>query len=119
MWSGVFRFLSNTYIHNQLVIGLALALVAAFVALYRQPSRQHIYFFIGFLVLILHFEYQKHIVADLADQTLFALFEAEAHYRGRWLTKVFLYHLVPFLLWLLGWGSVVLGILNLRRRRRH
>lgn len=71
-----------------------------------------VWFFMGFLMLAIHFEYQKHIVQDLADQTISTLFLEEGHYRGQWLTRVTLYHLLPLIMWCLGWGSVLLGLIN-------
>lgn len=112
MKQGLFHLFYFTYLHNQLVIGLAIAAIVALILLIKKPQRRLVFFFLGFLLLILHFEYQKHIVQDLAEQTIATLFLEEGNYRFRWLTKVSLYHLVPFLLWLSGWGSLVLGLID-------
>lgn len=118
MKQGLFQLIYFTYLHNQLVIGLALACLASLFLLIKKPQRRYVWFFIGFLILILHFEYQKHIVKDLADQTIATLFLEEGNYRWRWLTKVGLYHLTPLLLWLGGWASVVAGIFNWRGEKK-
>ncbi len=112
MKQGLFQLIYFTYLHNQLAIGLIIAALVALILLLKKPQRQYVFFFLGFLLLILHFEYQKHIVKDLADQTIATLFLEEGNYRFRWLTKVGLYHLVPLIMWLLGWGSIILGLLN-------
>ncbi|MBQ6154384.1 hypothetical protein IJI99_00700 [bacterium] len=112
MKQGIFQLIYFTYLHNELVIGLCLALAATIICLIKKPTRQLVFFLLGFLMLIFHFEYQKYIVQGLADQTIATLFLEEGHYRGRWLTQVAIYHLVPLLLWLTGWGCVILGLLN-------
>lgn len=112
MKQGIFQLIYFTYLHNELVIGLFLALLASIICLIKKPTRQLVFFLLGFLCLILQFEYQKHIVQGLAEQTIATLFLEEGHYRGRWLTQVAIYHLVPLLLWLAGWGCVILGIIN-------
>ncbi|MDO5561159.1 MAG: hypothetical protein Q4G02_00040 [bacterium] len=118
MKQGLFQLIYFTYLHNQLAIGLALAALVSLFILIKKPARRYVFFFIGFILLLLHFEYQKHIVQDLAEQTISTLFLEEGHYRWRWFTKVTLYHLTPFLLWLAGWGSVILGILNPRFNKK-
>ncbi|MBQ6437975.1 hypothetical protein IJJ12_01165 [bacterium] len=107
---GIFQLIYFTYLHNQLVIGFLLTAGVALYALIKKPTRERVFWFVGFLVLMLHFEYQKHIVADLADQTIATLFLEEGHYRFRWLTQVFIYHAIPLVMWLVGWGSVILGL---------
>ncbi len=114
MKQGLFQLIYFTYIHNQLLIGLAVALISSLLLLLKKPQRRYVWFLLGFLFLIIHFEYQKHIVKDLTEQTIATLFLEEGYYRGRWLTRVALYHLVPFLLWLAGWGNIILGLSNWR-----
>lgn len=99
-----------TFLHNYQVVGFFCLAVLALYLLIKQPSRPMTLFFLGFLILILHFEYQKHIVADLAEQTADVLFTDQAHYRTQWLVKVGFYHLLPLLLWLSGWVSIACGL---------
>ena len=119
MWDNLFQFVCATYIHNYEVIGFTMATLAALVGLLVKPNRRHVLFFVGFLVLTLHFEYYKHISDGLRDQTLATLFMEEAHYRGRWLTTVFIQHVIPFAFWLIGWGSICLGLSDLKWQRLH
>lgn len=108
------QFICATYVHNYEVIGFSVACLAALISLIRRPTRRQVFFFVGFLLLILHFEYYKHISDGLRDQTLATLFLEEPHYRGRWLTTVFIEHIIPFSLWLVGWGNIILAILEPR-----
>ncbi|MBQ6450159.1 hypothetical protein IJJ08_04670 [bacterium] len=112
MLFNVLQFICATYVHNYEVIGFFVAMLAALYALIVKPTRQRVLFFVGFLLLILHFEYYKHINEGLQDQTLATLFLQEPHYRGRWLTRVFIQHVIPLSLWLTAWGSIVLALIK-------
>lgn len=114
MWFKFFQFVCATYVHNYEVIGFFLAALAALVALIRRPTRRHVFFFVGFLLLILHFEYYKHISDGLRDQTLATLFADQAHYRGQWFTRVFIEHFIPLAMWAAAWGSIILALLTPR-----
>ncbi len=109
---GVFQLFYFTYLHNELAIGLAIVCLISLLLLIKKPQRQLVFFFLGFLILLFHFEYQKHIVQDLADQTVATLFLEEGYYRGRWLVKVMIYHFIPLILWLTGWGSLTIALLG-------
>jgi len=108
------QFLCSIYVHNYEVIGFTLAALCALVGLIRQPTRRRVLFFVGFLLLVLHFEYYKHISDGLRDQTLATLFVDRPHYRGQWLTTVFIQHVIPFTMWLVAWGSICLGLISPR-----
>lgn len=112
MKQGLFQLIYFTYLHNQLVIGFLLAFLASLFLLIKKPERRQVWFLLGFLILILHFEYQKHIVQDLADQTISTVFLEEGNDKWRRLTKLALYHFTPFVLWLSGWTSIILGLFN-------
>ena len=116
MGEGIFNLVYFTFLHNYDVLGFSLATIVSLVLLIKHPTRQHVFFFIGFLLLILNFEYQKHIVQGLAEQTADILFTTEGNYRAQWLTRIAFYHLAPLLLWLAGWGGVVLGIVNPQKK---
>lgn len=112
MKQGLFQLVYFTFLHNELAIGLAVVALISLIILIKKPSRQYVFFFIGFLILLFHFEYNKHIVQDLADQTVSTVFLEEGNYRARWATNGLIYHFIPTLLWLAGWGSIALALIN-------
>jgi 4-hydroxybenzoate polyprenyltransferase len=112
MKQGLFQLVYFTFLHNSLAIGLAVAAGVALLMLIKRPQRKYVFFFVGFLILLFQFEYDKHIVKDLAEQTVGTVFLEEGNYRARWLTQAAIYHLVPTVLWVVGWGGVVLGVLD-------
>lgn len=106
----ILKLVYFTFLHNYQVIGFFCLASLSLYRLIKQPSRPMTLFFIGFLILILHFEYQKHIVANLAEQTVDVLFADQTHYRTQWLVKIGFYHLLPLILWLSGWLCIALGL---------
>ncbi len=112
MKQGIFQLIYFTYLHNQLLIGLVLAGAASLFLLIRKPERRYVWFLLGFAVLAFHFSYQKHIVDQLADQTVATVFLDDGGASYRRLLDLFLYHFLPFLFWLIGWGSIILGIFD-------
>lgn len=118
MKQGLFQLIYFTYLHNQLVIGFLLALIGSLLMLIKKSERRYIWFFLGFLFLIFHFEYQKHIVQDLADQTISTLFLEAGHDRWRRLTGLVIYHFVPLALWLSGWTGIILGIFGWQPKKK-
>jgi hypothetical protein len=112
MLLNLFKFLYFTYLHNYDLLGFAVSALISLIVLIKKPNRRRVFFFVGFLILALHFEYEKHIVKDLAEQTADVLFADVTHFRAQWLTDIFLRHLFPLGLWLLGWSGVILGIVN-------
>lgn len=106
------KLLYFTFLHNYQVLGFSVMTAVSLVFLIKKPSRTMVFFFVGFLLLILHFEYQKHIVDNLAEQTADVLFTTGSYYRTQWLVKVGFYHLLPLLLYLSGWTLVTLGMIR-------
>ena len=112
MKQGLFQLVYFTFLHNELAIGFALLAIVSLVILIKKPARRYVFFFVGFLILLFHFEYNKHIVKDLADQTVSTVFLEEGNYKARWLTNGLIYHAVPTVLWLIGWLGIALGVIN-------
>jgi hypothetical protein len=112
MREGVVHLIYFTWLHNEAVIGFSLAALTTLILLIRRPTRSLVLLFIGFLILMFHFWFQKHIVGNLAAQTVHTLFITDGYYRARWLTDILIYHVAPVALWLVGWGSVIAGLIT-------
>lgn len=108
---GLLSTIYSTWLHNSLAIGLVLGMVVAIGLLILKPKRKYVFFFLGFLLLLLEFEYQKHFEKALEEQTINSVILQGQHFRTRNIMEDFFQKLIPFGLWLLGWGGVFLGIL--------
>jgi hypothetical protein len=96
--------------HNFFAIAfLGGAVISTGLALYK-PSRGAILMIIGFTLLLFAFEYQKHIVEALLEQTKGSLITERQSYRLEWvLDKTFGKVLPPFL-YLVGSITTAAGI---------
>ena len=92
-------------------------LVSAFFAI-KKPSRAFIFLLLGFILLLFGFEYQKHILEGLKDQTINALITVQEHNTVRRIVNIVLVKATPIFLPLSGWIFVVVGIYLNRRERK-
>jgi len=98
-------------LHNSEAIAYFIGCVLTLVLQFIKPRRLNLLFFIGFLLLLLEFQYVKHIVEPLEQQTLQTVLQQGASgIRFQKITGIFLEKLVPFGLYLGGWGAIFTGI---------
>jgi hypothetical protein len=108
---GITDLIYFTWLHN----AEALAYFAgAMLMLYKQfvkPKRVYLLVFVGFVLLLLQFQYVKHIVEPLLDQTLQTVLQTgAAATRFQKITNFFLQKAVPIGLYVVGWGSIFAGL---------
>ena len=113
----VLTIYSTIYDNFSVVVYVAGILISAFLAI-RKPSRAFIFLLLGFILLLFGFEYQKHILEGLKEQTINALITIQEHNKVRRLVNIVLVKAVPILLPLVGWIFVVTGGYLFRRGRK-
>ncbi|HUS60280.1 MAG TPA: hypothetical protein VMX76_02780 [Nevskiaceae bacterium] len=109
---GLLSTIYSTWLHNSLAIGLVLAVAVSALMLIFRPKRRLVFFLLGFILLLLQFEYQKHFGKTLEQQTITSVIIQGESLRARSVMEDVFQKLIPFALWLGGWGMVVLGILG-------
>jgi hypothetical protein len=109
--SGILTTLYNTWLHNSLAIALVVGILLTAILLIMKPKRRLVFFLIGFLLLLLEFEYRKHFGKALEEQTIRAVLIEGESLRARGVLEDLFSKAVPFLLWLGGWGLVFLGVI--------
>ena len=107
---GLLSTIYATWLHNNLAIGLLLAIAVSVLLLIFRPQRRFVFFLLGFIFLLLQFEYQKHFGKALEQQTINAVILQGESLRARSVMEDFFQKFIPFALWLGGWGLVFLGI---------
>jgi len=117
MKQNLVELLYTTWIHNDFAIACAFGALVSLLLLFRRPSRFGILLLVGFAVLFLRFQYLKHIVEPLLDQTTGVLLRDENAGRGR-SVFVLLNVLVPFGMYILGWGSLFAAIFLAEFRKK-
>ena len=98
-----------TFLHNQYAFAFSLGIIISLVILLHKPNRNTVLFLISFIILFIAFEYDKHIVSALEEQTInsMALTQGGAMI---WLKRA-LYKILPFLFFITGWGTLFLAII--------
>lgn len=87
-----------TFLHNAYPIVLFFGAFTSLGFALHKPSRPRILFFTGLMLLFLHFEYQKHIVEPLLEQTQITLTTDVPRWRFIWFTEKFLTKITPIML---------------------
>lgn len=106
---GIINTLFLTFLHNQYAIAFLFGSLISIAALLIKPSRKPVLLLIGFTTLLIGFEYDKHIIEPLQDQTLTSLGLSESGGSvGLLVIRVF-QKLLPIFFFTVGWGCVFLA----------
>lgn len=96
-------------LHNyEAMFYLGGSMVMALWILYR-PSRAKFLLFLGFVILLFAFQYEKHIVDPLLEQTTNSLITERESWRIERYLTLFLGRLVPLVLPVVGWALIIAG----------
>ena len=109
---GILSTIYSTWLHNNLAIGLVLAIGFCALLLIFKPKRKFVFFLLGFIFLLVQFEYQKHFGKALEEQTINSVILQGESLRAKSVMEDFFQKFVPFAFWLAGWGSIFLGLIS-------
>lgn len=105
----IFYALFFTITHNALALFYFCGIIFAVgLSLYR-PSRKSVLLLLGFSLLLFGFEYNKHILEGLREQTLNALITVQEHNKVRRIVNIVTLKLLPFFLPVVGWGLIFIS----------
>lgn len=108
----VSQTLFSTVNHNLSVIIYVGAAGLMIVLLIVRPNRKLILFLLGFILLAFNFQYVKHIVDPLAEQTRVAI-ESTGYQsaKSRRLMNIVFEDLIPLVTFIGGWTCLVMGMI--------
>ncbi|MBD3279341.1 MAG: hypothetical protein GF390_01365 [Candidatus Pacebacteria bacterium] len=109
--TGLVQLIYFTWLHNDQALALFIGIMITAVLLFLRPKRITMFFLLGFVFLLARFEYLKHIADPLHAQTLNTVVQEDGHFRARKYLDLFFNDLVPLGLYLVGWGSLLLGVI--------
>lgn len=115
----IFYTVFFTVTHNAFALFYFTGIVFAIGLSLFKPSRKSVLLLIGFSLLLFGFEYNKHIVEGLREQTLNALITVQEHNFVRRVVNVFTLKLFPLFFPLLGWGLVLFSALMYYRTKKN
>ncbi|MCA9371396.1 hypothetical protein KC726_00705 [Candidatus Woesebacteria bacterium] len=95
--------------HNFLAIVYGACLAFVTIWMLKKPTRGKVFLLWGFLILLFGFEYNKHIVEGLREQTLQSLITQRPSLRIEYYVTRVLTDALPFVLPAVGWFLVIFG----------
>ena len=98
-------------LHNFEAVLYSFGIIFTTLWMLYKPSRAKLLMLWGFIFLLFAFEYKKHIVEGLTEQTINSLITERQSYRIERYVNVILNKLVPLGLPLAGWSLIVFGII--------
>jgi hypothetical protein len=98
-------------LHNFEAILYTLGIITAALWAFYKPSRSILLIMWGCIILLFAFEYKKHIVDGLREQTVNSLVTERQSWRIERYIDIVLLKLAPRALPLLGWMSIIGGFL--------
>lgn len=108
------NFFTTIYLlftHNYIAFAYFTGAILSVVLSLLRPSRFTIFMMLGFLILLFSFEYDKHIIEGLREQTINSLITINPHYRLSRIINVVISEILPVFFYILGWIFVYLGII--------
>lgn len=98
--------------HNYIVFAYFLGLIISIILAIYRPSRFTTFILLGFAILLFSFEYDKHIILPLRDQTINSLITLTPHYKVQKIVDLLISVVLPVLFYTIGWLFIFLAIIN-------
>lgn len=102
--------------HNYIAIAYFTGLVISIILAIYRPSRFTTFCFLGFGILLFSYEYDKHIIAGLREQTIKSLITVTPHFKLQRLLDLVISDLFPVLFYVSGWVFLFLAIVYAARK---
>ena len=103
----IYLLFSHNYIAFAYLLGLIIGII---LSLYR-PSRFSTFVFLGFAILLFSYEYDKHIISALRDQTTQSLITVRQHFKVQRAIDVVISEILPILFYVAGWFFLYLALI--------
>lgn len=111
------------FIHNYVVFAYVGGTVISIIIALIRPSRFIICMALGFAVLAFAFEYDKHLIVPLREQTLKSLITITPHYKLEKLINLGLSNILPMFLYICGWSliyiAIIIGNLHMTQKKKN
>lgn len=113
----IFYTVYFTVTHNVPVFVYGTGILVSAMLAVLKPKRSYVLFLLGFIILLFAFEYQKHILDGLKEQTINALITIQEHNLVRRIINIVLIKLLPIGMPVVGWTFIILGAYLLRKKK--
>lgn len=106
------------FLHNFSAIFYFTGIIISGLLLLIKPARWKVFLLFGFIILLFAFEYNKHIVEPLKEQTLNSLITVRQHFKVYRIVNIILTKALPRLLPLSGWSLLLAGFFLLLKNNK-
>lgn len=103
----LYLLFSHNYIALAYFVGMIIGIILSIV----KPSRFTTFIFLGFAILLFSYEYDKHIIEGLRQQTIQSLITINPHQRLRRIIDLTLTEILPIVLYVGGWALLFFSII--------
>ncbi|OGG06244.1 hypothetical protein A3D05_03715 [Candidatus Gottesmanbacteria bacterium RIFCSPHIGHO2_02_FULL_40_24] len=97
--------------HNYIAFAYFTGIILGIILSIWKPSRFSVFILLGFAVLLFSYEYDKHIIAGLREQTLQSIITVTPHFRFQRLINLFISEILPVVFYVSGWGLVFAAVI--------
>jgi hypothetical protein len=104
----IYLLFSHNYIAFVYLLGV---IIGIGLSLYR-PSRFATLILLGFAILLFSFEYDKHIIVGLREQTIKSLITAQPHYKLQRMVDLLISEVLPVFFYILGWLTIFTAVIK-------
>lgn len=105
-------------LHNFSAIFYFMGIIISGLLLLIKPARWKVFLLFGFIILLFAFEYNKHIVEPLKEQTLNSLITVRQHFKVYRIVDIVLVKALPRFLPPSGWFLVLTGFFLLLKNNK-
>jgi hypothetical protein len=114
--SNIIHTIYLTFAHNDVLFAYLVGLVIAVVMALKRPSRFATLLILGFAVLAFSFEYDKHIIVGLRDQTIGSLITEKPHFKVQKFTDELISEIMPIVFYIGGWAIIFTALIVKNKR---
>ena len=98
------------FTHNYILLAYLLGLLVSIIVAIKKPGRFALFLIFGFAILTFSFEYDKHIVDGLRQQTIQSLITVKPHYRAQKYINLVISEVLPIFFYISGWLMIYIAI---------
>lgn len=101
-----------TFAHNYIAFAYLIGVIIGISLSFFRPSRFSTLILLGFVVLLFSYEYDKHIIDPLRNQTLQSLISTKPHFKVQKLINLLISEILPIFFYVSGWALIFAAILK-------
>jgi len=101
-----------TFAHNYILLAYLIGLGISVIMALRKPSRYATLLILGFAILAFSFEYDKHIIDGLRQQTINSLITVQQHNKVNKWTTALITDIAPLVLYIGGWVLLFIAMVS-------